>query len=99
MGPLRRRHGPTDGTDRMLLTLIDWVEHGREPGGITMHRGEIARRWHLLLPAHPLGRAIRNRRRLTRLSRLSLSISLGVPRSKAGVPWRGVPRGNWSCRS
>jgi hypothetical protein len=31
--------GPDDGQDRMLQALIDWVEHGKAPSGIVMHRG------------------------------------------------------------
>jgi feruloyl esterase len=31
--------GPTDGVDRMLQALIDWVERDRAPVGIVMHRG------------------------------------------------------------
>jgi feruloyl esterase len=31
--------GPDDGQDRMLQALIDWVEQGRTPQGIVMHRG------------------------------------------------------------
>jgi hypothetical protein len=31
--------GPDDGQDRMLQALIDWVEKGKQPQGIVMHRG------------------------------------------------------------
>jgi len=31
--------GPTDGTDVMLQALIDWVEKGKAPQGLEMHRG------------------------------------------------------------
>lgn len=31
--------GPDDGADRMLQALIEWVESGKAPQGIVMHRG------------------------------------------------------------
>ena len=31
--------GPADGPDQLLQTLIDWVEQGRAPGPVEMHRG------------------------------------------------------------
>jgi len=31
--------GPSDGTDIMLETLIDWVENDKDPEGLVMHRG------------------------------------------------------------
>lgn len=32
--------GPADAPDQLLQTLIDWVEAGKTPGGVEMHRGE-----------------------------------------------------------
>ena len=31
--------GPQDAPDRLLSELIDWVEKGRKPGPVTVHRG------------------------------------------------------------
>lgn len=31
--------GPHDAPDQLLTTLVDWVEHGKTPGGVVMHRG------------------------------------------------------------
>lgn len=31
--------GPHDAPDRLLETLVDWVENGKEPGSVVTHRG------------------------------------------------------------
>ncbi len=32
--------GPDDGADQLLQTLIDWVEQGKTPGAVALHRGK-----------------------------------------------------------
>lgn len=96
--------GPTDGDDRMLATLIDWVENGRAPLGITMHRG--ADREQRLLTSRPSASSAEIGAPTTTAAGESRDF-LVCPypmisvfeRSKARIPGAVYEAKNWSCRN
>jgi len=100
MGPLRRRHGADDGTDRMLLTLHRLGGARARAGGITMHRGEDRAQMAFAPPGptptrrgypEPTGDSTR----LLVCPYPSVSV---FHRSKR-ESWRGVPRGKLELQS
>jgi feruloyl esterase len=94
--------GPTDGADRMLQALMDWVEKDRPPVGIVMHRG--AERAQLMFSrvaaASESGVAIP---KATGRSRDFLVCPFPMvsvfDRPKANVPGAVYQAENWSCRA
>lgn len=93
--------GPTDGADRMLQALIEWVEKDQAPVGIVMHRGSD--RAQLLFSrsavAAESGVAIP---KATGTSRDFLVCPFPMTsvfdQSKAHVPGAVFDARNWSCR-
>lgn len=92
--------GPTDGQDRMLQALMDWVEKGRAPKGIEMHRG--ADRAQLLFAdagSTTAGILIPQSQGSSRdFLVCPFPAKSAFDRSKAGVPGAVYDARNWSCR-
>jgi feruloyl esterase len=94
--------GPDDGQDRMLAALIDWVEKGKRPEGIVMHRG--ADRAQLMFAGAPgagaAGVAIPQPVGRSRDFLVCPFPSVSVfDRSKATVPGAVYEARNWCCRA
>jgi feruloyl esterase len=92
--------GPTDGQDRMLAALIDWVEQDKAPEGIVMHRG--ADRAQLMFASAgatisgvPIEQPTGPSRDFLVCPYPLVSV---FDRSKAGVPGAVWDARNWSCR-
>ena len=94
--------GPTDGQDRMLQALIDWVEKGKAPQGIRMHRG-ADRSQMLFAPAAGTTTSGVLIPEATGRSRDFLVCPFPMTsifdRSKAGVPGAVYDAANWTCRA
>jgi feruloyl esterase len=96
--------GPNDAPDQLLQALIDWVEQGKAPTAVVMHRG--ADRVKLAF--------IAGSNELAAVSGVHIPVSTGRPRdflvcpfpqvsvfdkSKATVPGAVFEAVNWSCRA
>lgn len=92
--------GPTDGVDRMLAELIDWVEKGKAPVGIKMHRGaDRAQMMFTKAGSTTSGVLIPEAVGASRDFLVCPYPLVSVfDRSKANVPGAVYRAENWSCR-
>jgi feruloyl esterase len=93
--------GPTDGQDRMMAALISWVEQGKAPEGIEMHRGVDRAQMIFAQPADAVvGVAVPESTGTSRDFLVCPYPLVSVfDKSKASVPGAVYEARNWSCRS
>jgi hypothetical protein len=94
--------GPTDGDDKMLQSLITWVETGKGPRGIEMHRGPDRTQLMFAQAATdavigvPVEKSVGASRDFLVCPYPLVSV---FDKSKADVPGAVYEAKNWSCRS
>jgi feruloyl esterase len=93
--------GPGDASDRLLDALVDWVENGKIPGPVTMHRG--ADRVQLQFAASgpsESGVLVPPPAEVSRDFLVCPYPTVSVfDRRKANVPGAVYDGANWSCRA
>ena len=104
--PWRRRaadlrlNGPSDHADRLLLALIDWVEEGKAPGAVVMHRGAERAQYIFRTSASESGVVIQAPTGVARDFLVCRFPMVSVfDRSKAKVPGAVYEAANWSCKA
>jgi feruloyl esterase len=103
MGHCRGGSGPEDSTDMLLMSLIDWVEKGKDPQGVVAHRGpdRVQTPFHILATTAeadvPAARSSGGRSRDFLLCHYS-AVSV-FDKTKANTPRAVLEAANWSCRS
>jgi Tannase and feruloyl esterase len=93
--------GPVDGQDQMLGALIDWVEKGKAPMGVEMHRGaDRARMMFAGVGGTNAGVPVPESKGASRDFLVCPYPLVSVfDKSKADVPSAVYDARNWSCRS
>jgi feruloyl esterase len=93
--------GPDDGADQLLMSLVEWVEHGRAPQAVVTHRG--ADRAQLAfthigdtMSGVHVGRSTGAPRDFLLCPYPQVSV---FDRSKAATPGAVFEAANWSCRT
>jgi feruloyl esterase len=91
--------GPNDGTDVMLQALIDWVENGKPPLGLEMHRGERAQRMFAPDATKTIGVAVGGAAGTSRDFLVCPYPLVSVfDAKKAKIPGAVYHAANWSCQ-
>ena len=103
-------NGPADAEDRLLTTMIDWVENGREPGAVVVGRGSPERTHFMFMGFQDrVDRLAKNNgpHLMSQAEKPPVRDFLLCPfpqvsvfdKSRANVPGAVYDAKNWSCRT